>query len=92
MSDEPKADALKRDRLETVTYERPKCPACGSIELVKTRSVHDQGDGIAMWGCGVGAHVVGTGLRCCWSKSALILTSPSPIKWISGIVCELFAG
>lgn len=59
MSDEPKPDSVKRDRLETVTYERPKCPSCGGIELVKTRSVHDQGDGSAMWwvrcrnlGCG----------------------------------------
>lgn len=41
--------APARCPLETVTYERPRCPACGGVRLVKYRSLADQGDGTALW-------------------------------------------
>ena len=36
-------------RLETVTFERPRCPACGNPRLRKYRSLTDTGDGTALW-------------------------------------------
>ena len=38
----------KQRRLETVTVERPRCPACGGFKLRKYRSITDQGDGSAL--------------------------------------------
>ncbi len=35
--------------LETVTFPRPRCPACGGVRLIKYRSIADQGDGSAIW-------------------------------------------
>ena len=37
-----------RPPLETVTYERPRCPACRGIRLTKYRSLADQGDGSSL--------------------------------------------
>ena len=36
-------------RLQTITVERPRCPACTGIRLLKYRSLTDQGDGSALW-------------------------------------------
>lgn len=44
MFDELKPDGLKRDRLDTITVERPRCPKCQSVGLERYRSI-DQGDG-----------------------------------------------
>jgi len=44
MFDELKPDGMKRDRLETITVERPRCPRCQSVRLGRDRSI-DQGDG-----------------------------------------------
>lgn len=38
-----------RRALETISVERPRCPACGGFELRKYRSLRDQGDGSALW-------------------------------------------
>ena len=35
--------------LETISVERPRCPACGGYRLRKYRSIRDQGDGSALW-------------------------------------------
>ncbi|MCK6486448.1 MAG: hypothetical protein L6R00_20215 [Phycisphaerae bacterium] len=35
-------------RLDTVTVQRPRCPFCGGVRLVKYRSIADQGDGSAL--------------------------------------------
>jgi len=34
--------------LDTVTYERPRCPRCKGVALKKYRSITDQGDGTAL--------------------------------------------
>ena len=41
-------DMSARRRLTTVTVERPRCPACGGVRLLKYRSITDQGDGTAL--------------------------------------------
>jgi hypothetical protein len=41
--------AKDRQRLTTITIERPRCPACGGVKLHKYRSLADQGDGSALW-------------------------------------------
>ncbi len=38
-----------KPRLTTVTFERPRCPQCGGVQLHKYRSLRDQGDGSALW-------------------------------------------
>jgi DNA-directed RNA polymerase subunit M/transcription elongation factor TFIIS len=40
---------MQRQRLATITVERPRCPACGDVRLRKYRSIRDQGDGSALW-------------------------------------------
>ena len=59
MNDESKPYDVKRCRLETLTYQRPRCSACLSTDFAKYRSIRDQGDGSALWwvkrrtpGCG----------------------------------------
>jgi hypothetical protein len=51
-----------RQRLPTITVERPRCPACGGTRLRKYRSISDQGDGSALayvrCGCGKRFRVV----------------------------------
>ncbi len=42
-------DSPPRRALQTITVERPRCPACSGFHLVKYRSVVDQGDGSALW-------------------------------------------
>ncbi len=37
-----------RQRLTTVTVERPRCPSCQGVKHRKYRSVADQGDGSAL--------------------------------------------
>ena len=37
--------ARNRQRLTTVTVERPRCPECDGVRLRKYRSQRDQGDG-----------------------------------------------
>ena len=49
MSDEPRPDGVKRDRLEVFSFERPRCQYCGCVKLKKNRSVRDQGDGSSAW-------------------------------------------
>lgn len=39
---------LPRQRLETITMQRPRCPACGGVKLRKYRSLSDQGDGSSL--------------------------------------------
>ncbi len=34
-----------RQRMTTVTFERPRCPECDGVRLRKYRSQRDQGDG-----------------------------------------------
>jgi len=46
---ESEPNPQKRQRLTTITVERPKCPACGGIRLLKYRTLADQGDGSALW-------------------------------------------
>jgi len=46
---EPGPNQIKRQRLTTVTVERPRCPACGGVKLRKYRTLADQGDGSALW-------------------------------------------
>ena len=41
--------AQARQRLMTITVERPRCPACGGVKLRKYRTLADQGDGSALW-------------------------------------------
>jgi len=38
-----------RQRLDTISVERPRCPACGGVRLLKYRTLRDQGDGSALW-------------------------------------------
>ncbi|RIK57251.1 MAG: hypothetical protein DCC63_14820 [Nitrospira sp.] len=38
----------RRTPLETVTFERPRCPACKSVRLTKYRSLANQGDGSSL--------------------------------------------
>ena len=45
----PEPRPTGRRRLTTVTVERPRCPACGGVRLLKYRSLSDQGDGSALW-------------------------------------------
>ncbi len=45
----PRTRRATRRRLPTVTVERPRCPACGGVRLLKYRSLRDQGDGSALW-------------------------------------------
>ena len=45
----PARKGIKRQRLATITVERPRCPACGGVKLRKYRSITDQGDGSALW-------------------------------------------
>ena len=40
---------MKRQRLSTVTVERPRCPVCGGVKLRKYRTLADQGNGSALW-------------------------------------------
>jgi len=40
---EPGPNQIKRQRLTTVTVERPRCPACGGIKLHQYRTLADQG-------------------------------------------------
>jgi hypothetical protein len=42
------APKRKFQRLKLFTFERPKCPACGSVRLRKYRSINDQGDGSSL--------------------------------------------
>ncbi|MBI5289271.1 MAG: hypothetical protein HY873_09920 [Chloroflexi bacterium] len=48
----PPADVRVRppryQRLATVVVERPRCPACNGVRLLKYRSIADQGDGSAL--------------------------------------------
>ena len=37
-----------RVMLQTVTFERPRCPRCNGVRLRKYRSIRDQGDGSAL--------------------------------------------
>ena len=50
MDDVKKAQSTRPPRrvLETVTFERPRCPRCGGIHLRKYRSIKDQGDGSSL--------------------------------------------
>ena len=43
----PLNDSPRRP-LETVSVERPRCPACGGVRLRKYRSIRDQGDGTSL--------------------------------------------
>ncbi len=45
----PGPSRMNRQRLTTITVERPRCPACGGIRLQKYRTIFDQGDGSALW-------------------------------------------
>jgi hypothetical protein len=42
------SDRSSRQRLNTVTLTRPRCPRCNGIALKKYRSLRDQGDGTAL--------------------------------------------
>jgi hypothetical protein len=48
----------KRQRLITVTIERPRCPQCKGVRLRKYRTIADQGDGSAL------SWVKGTNEQC----------------------------
>ena len=37
-----------KQRLMTITVERPRCPECSGVKLRKYRTVSDQGDGSAL--------------------------------------------
>ena len=37
-----------RTTLQTVTFERPRCPQCNGVRLRKYRSIFDQGDGTSL--------------------------------------------
>ncbi|NOT00455.1 MAG: hypothetical protein HOP29_07485 [Phycisphaerales bacterium] len=37
-----------RRTLETVVFERPRCPKCDGVRLRKFRSIRDQGDGSSL--------------------------------------------
>ena len=45
----PGPKGIKRQRLTTITVERPRCPSSGGFKLHKYRSLSDQGDGSALW-------------------------------------------
>jgi hypothetical protein len=42
------SDRSSRQRLNTLTLTRPRCPVCKGIALRKYRSLRDQGDGSAL--------------------------------------------
>ncbi|MCC7291478.1 MAG: hypothetical protein IT449_05385 [Phycisphaerales bacterium] len=55
----PRHEPRRYQRLATVVVQRPRCPACDGVRLMKYRSIADQGDGSALaWvrcmadGCG----------------------------------------
>jgi hypothetical protein len=45
----PAAARRTTRELETVAIARPRCPRCRGWDLLKYRSLRDQGDGTAMW-------------------------------------------
>ena len=52
MNDDKRQSPLtssSRVMLQTVTFERPRCPRCNGVRLRKYRSIRDQGDGSALW-------------------------------------------
>ena len=48
MIDSTSGPKRKRERLDTITLRRPRCPLCDGIALRKYRSITDQGDGSAL--------------------------------------------